>query len=203
MNKHELQSIQKYNRIASDYDNSFDGKFTAKFKQKILDTVLLNDGDRVLDVGCGNGSLIYALKQKADIHAYGIDISPQMIAECRKRYDGIDFKVSNGEQIPFEDNYFDTVIICCVLHHLNNPQSFFTQAHRILKPNGTLIIGEPKFFLLKPFIDYIISPLLKAGDNKLFTHKKLKRLATENGFIIKDIYKKKFMQLLSVSKTAY
>ena len=89
MNKNEKNSMMKYDKIAADYDSSFDGRFTIKFKNKILELIKVSDGDVILDVGCGNGSLIHQISKMGDIAAYGIDVSPNMIAECRKRYSDI------------------------------------------------------------------------------------------------------------------
>ncbi|MCL2697267.1 MAG: class I SAM-dependent methyltransferase [Oscillospiraceae bacterium] len=201
MNKNEKGSIKKYNKLAGDYDLSFDGRFTVKFKRKILDFCNVSDGDAVLDVGCGNGSLINAISKKAKIKAYGIDISPNMIAECRKRCKNIDFQVSGGEVLPFDDNNFNVLIICCVLHHLNNPQKFFMEAHRVLKQGGILIVGEPYFpLVIRKFIDWIIIPIHNAGDNKMFSHKSLKRLFADNGFEIAEIYKKGTVQIIKGRK---
>jgi len=58
MNNNEKHSIEKYNLIAESYDESFDGKFSARYKEKMLELIKVSTGDRVLDVGCGNGSLI-------------------------------------------------------------------------------------------------------------------------------------------------
>ncbi|MCL2518471.1 MAG: class I SAM-dependent methyltransferase, partial [Oscillospiraceae bacterium] len=155
------------------------------------------NGGTVLDVGCGNGSLINSIRQKNKIQAYGVDISPNMIEECRKRYEDIKFEVSSGEKLPFESGYFDTVTICCVLHHLNNPRNFFLEAQRILKTGGSLIIGEPWYpFILRQIANYILLPLIKAGDNKIFSHKTLRQYFTEYGFTITNIYKKGIIQII-------
>ena len=201
MSKYEKQSIKKYDSVAANYDQTMDGRFTAKFKQKMLELCEVSDGDDVLDVGCGNGSLIHAISKKADIQAHGVDISPKMIEECKARYDGIYFEVSNGEILNFEDESLDAVTICCVLHHLDNPQSFMREAHRLLKQGGILLIGEPKFpLIIRKLFDWIISPLMKAGDNKLFSHKRLKRLIIDGGFEIVEIHKKGFMQTIKARK---
>ncbi|MDR0919030.1 MAG: class I SAM-dependent methyltransferase [Oscillospiraceae bacterium] len=202
MNKNEKYSIENYDRIASNYDNTFDGKFTRKFKTEILEIIEPTDGVAILDVGCGNGNLISAIKTKADINAFGIDISSEMIKECKKTYSDINFQVSNGEHIPFEDNFFDYLTICCVLHHLNNPEKFFSEAKRVLKIGGTLIVGEPWIPpVAKPFVDYIFSPLLKAGDNKVFSHKKLKNFLTKNNFSLQYFKRKGIMQIVSGKKS--
>ena len=201
MNVHEKDSIQKYNSIAQSYDTSFDGKFTAKFKTKLLELCQVSYGAVVLDVGCGNGSLINGISEKANLQAYGVDISPNMIDECRKNYPNIKFEVSNGEGLEFEDSTFDLLTICCVLHHLNNPQNFFAEAHRVLKPGGILIVAEPWFpFGLRQFVDGVISPIIKAGDNKIFTHVRLKQLFNTNGFTMAEVYKKGFKQIIQGRK---
>ena len=201
MNKNEKNSIKKYDSIAQSYDVSFDGRFTAGFKVKMLELSEVSDGDRVLDVGCGNGSLINGISRKGKIQAYGVDISPNMIEECRKRYGDIEFVVSTGEGLPFDADSFDMLTICCVLHHLNNPQRFFHEAQRILKPGGKLIVGEPWFpVVARQFVDWVVSPLIKAGDNKVFSHKRLKGLFIGGGFSIAGIYRKGSMQIIKGRK---
>jgi ubiquinone/menaquinone biosynthesis C-methylase UbiE len=202
MNKYEEYSIKKYDSIAWRYDNSPDGRFTAPFKRRMLVMCRVSDGDRVLDVGCGNGSLISALKRKGEIHAYGVDLSPNMIKESRKRYKDIWFEVSNGEKLPFENSSLNTITICCVLHHLNNPRNFFVEAKRVLQTGGTLIVGEPWYpFGLRQLADWVVSPLLKAGDNKIFSHKRLKQFFTDFGFAITETYKKGTMQIVMGEKS--
>ena len=202
MNKNEKNSIRKYDQIAHNYDSSFEGKFTARYQQKILELYEAPDGGHVLDIGCGNGSLLNAIRKKYNVEVYGADISPNMIEECRKRYGSIHFEVSTGEEIGFADETFDVVTICCVLHHLHNPEKFFREARRVLKRGGILIVGEPwNPFPIKQLMDYILSPLLRAGDNKTFTRKRLRRLFEENVFIIlPDSYERDFMQVIKAKK---
>ena len=201
MNKHEKYSVKKYDGIARVYDTAFEGRFTARFISKMLELCKVSDGDMVLDVGCGNGSLINGIRQKGNIKAYGVDLSPNMIEECRKRYSEIEFVVSSGEVLPFDNGVFDTLTICCVLHHLNDPQRFFREAHRVLKPGGTLIVGDPWFpFGIRQLFDWVVSPLLKAGDNKIFGHKRLKGLFTGNGFAVTEIFKQGSMQVVKGRK---
>jgi ubiquinone/menaquinone biosynthesis C-methylase UbiE len=201
MNSNERLSIENYDKIAENYDKTIDGKFTLKFKKKTLEIIKLKNNDNVLDVGCGNGSLIANIDKKFNVNSFGIDISPKMIDICKKKYTGIDFRVSNGESLPFEDDFFDCITICCVLHHLNDANKFFSEAKRIIKPGGTLIVAEPWLPIgVSQLADYVISPLLKAGDNKVFSHKKLKNLFTANKFTLENIYKKGIMQIVTGKK---
>lgn len=201
MNKNEEYSRKNYDKIAESYDDSFDGRFTARFKQKLLESCDVKDGDSVLDVGCGNGSLIHDISGKAAIRAHGIDIAPKMIEVCREKYPDIDFQVTSGENLPFDSEILDMVVICCVLHHLNSPENFFKESRRVLKSGGVLLVGEPWFpIVMRQFADYIVSPLLKAGDNKLFSHKRLKGLFVDNSFSIEEAYKKGTMQIVKARK---
>jgi len=201
MNKHEKYSIKNYNKIAGSYDSSYEGRFTAGFKAKMLDMCTVTDGDMVLDVGCGNGDFIYNISKTGNIKAYGVDLSPNMIEECRSRYSAIEFSVSSGEKLPFNDGIFDMLTICCVLHHLNDPVNFFREAKRVLKQSSILLVGEPWFpFGVRHFFDWIISPILKAGDNKIFSHKRLQKLFINSGFSIVEIYKKGKIQIIKGRK---
>jgi ubiquinone/menaquinone biosynthesis C-methylase UbiE len=202
MNRNEKYSKANYDKIAHNYDDTFDGKFTKSYKAIISAMVTLQNGDCVLDVGCGNGSLIAAISKNAEVKAFGVDLSPKMIDECKKRYPHISFKVSSGELLPFDNNAFDCVTMCCVLHHLHTPETFFVEANRILKPGGTLIIGEPWMpVVIRQITDYIVSPLLRAGDNKLFSHKRFKSLFTANGFTIETVFRKEFKQIIAAKKS--
>ena len=163
----------------------------------ILTSSEIPGGGAALDVGCGSGSLINEIRQKGAIDAYGVDISPNMIEECRKQYPDISFEVSSGEQLPFENDRFELLTICCALHHFNNPRKFFLEAHRVLKAGGILIVAEPWYpFGLKQIADCILLPRLQAGANKLFSHRQLRQMFTGNGFSISGAYRKDDMQLV-------
>ncbi|MDR2699761.1 MAG: class I SAM-dependent methyltransferase [Nitrososphaerota archaeon] len=201
MNKNEKYSIKKYDSIADKYDQTADGRFTAKFKEELLNICAAVNGNTVLDVGCGNGGLIYEISCKAKIQAYGIDLSPNMIKECQKKYKDITFKVSSGEKLDFDDNSFDILTMCCVLHHLHNADNFVKEAKRILKQDGFLVIGEPWFpWGIRQLTDWIVSPLIRAGDNKIFSHQRLQQLVVSNGFEIVKFYKKDFKQIIKARK---
>lgn len=86
MDKKTAQSIKNYNKIASCYDETFDGKFTRGFKTELSKIIHLDSGYRVLDVACGNGALLKLLSDRAKIQAYGVDISENMIKEAQSRH---------------------------------------------------------------------------------------------------------------------
>ncbi|RPI81467.1 MAG: class I SAM-dependent methyltransferase [Chloroflexi bacterium] len=118
----------------------------------MLDQAGLKTGDRVLDVGCGPGSL--TIKAKARVgqagQAVGIDASPEMIAVAKEKAQRagaeVDFRIEVVEKMPFTDQSFDVVISSLMMHHL--PDDLKRQAldeiYRVLKPDGCLMITDFK-----------------------------------------------------------
>lgn len=103
----------------------------------------IKSGSRVLDVGCGEGSLYQRMKShpdNMDIYHYAIDIqkSPNLPSQ-------IDFSHSNLEQakFPFDDNFFDLIYCSHVIEHLASPIALFLECVRCLKKGGSLIIRAP------------------------------------------------------------
>jgi len=107
----------------------------------------LKPGQRVLDVGCGPGSLTIPAARKVGRagHAAGIDASPEMIAvasrKAKKQGLDIDFRVAPVESLPFEDGEFDVVLSSLMLHHLPDDLKAqgLAEILRVLKPGGRLI----------------------------------------------------------------
>lgn len=86
---------------------------------------LAPNGSRILDVGCGDGSLCAILSSKRpDLKLVGIDVLP------RKR-SHIPVTLFDGSQIPFEQNSFDAVLLSDVLHHTDDPVVLLREAWRV------------------------------------------------------------------------
>ncbi len=107
----------------------------------------LQPGERVLDVGCGPGSLTIPAGRKVGRQGKtaGIDASPEMIGvatrKARKEDLEIDFRVAPIEALPFEDAQFDLVLSSLMLHHLPDDVKAqgLAEIIRVLKPGGRLI----------------------------------------------------------------
>jgi SAM-dependent methyltransferase len=83
-------------------------------------------GETVLDVGCETGHLCQYLEQMHGAKATGIDVHDAVTVP-------IDFKLFDGESIPFEDNAFDHVVLSFVLHHVQDPMAFIKECHRVAR----------------------------------------------------------------------
>jgi demethylmenaquinone methyltransferase/2-methoxy-6-polyprenyl-1,4-benzoquinol methylase/phosphoethanolamine N-methyltransferase len=104
-------------------------------------------GEAALDVGCGTGSLAIALKAEvgASGEVRGIDASPEMIAEARRKAEraGVDaaFEVAPIEALPFPDGRFDLVTSSFMLHHLPGDvkRAGLAEVRRVLEPGGRFL----------------------------------------------------------------
>lgn len=132
----ELTSNRKYYSAASKSD---------EYKNSFIENNC--PGKRVLDYCCGDGDLSFLLaKNKANVT--GIDISPTSIENCKREAekrgfgDTTNFLVMDAENLQFEDNSFDFVIVAGVLHHLDISKAY-SQLSKVLKPGGKILCGEP------------------------------------------------------------
>jgi ubiquinone/menaquinone biosynthesis C-methylase UbiE len=106
----------------------------------LFDTHIKRD-DSVLDLGCGNGRFSEFIENKKKY--IGIDNSQELIDIAKKRYPGIDFKKEDALKTSFDNDCFDKIFSVSVLHHLPSHElrfNFLSEANRILKPGGLLII---------------------------------------------------------------
>ena len=105
----------------------------------------------VLDIGCGHGWYPLHLIEKWQLkgHITGIDISSHNITlfqnEIKKRgySEKLSASVANAENLPFPDNTFDIVYSTESLEHIESTDKFFSEAGRVLKSGGKLIITTP------------------------------------------------------------
>ena len=101
-----------------------------------------NSGDRILDLGCGNGRLLQIFND-INVDYVGIDNSEKLIEMAKKEYPDRKFQVADALKLPFPDNYFDKVYSVAVFHHIPSVElrsQFLKEAKRVLKPNGFLIL---------------------------------------------------------------
>jgi len=103
----------------------------------------IKDGDRVLDIGCGNGRFLEVLKNKKITYT-GIDSSKSFIAQAQEMYGDIgSFIHMDALALPFEDSSFDVVVSFGVIHHIPSRKlrkQFLSEAHRVLKKDGLLML---------------------------------------------------------------
>ena len=195
------QSRITYNKIAFEYDTSREGQYTKFHIKELTNTIDLSKGNAVLDVACGNGTLLRELSKKEEIQANGIDISENMIHAAKMRYPNMNFEVMPCYPLEWKDVSIDIITICCAFHHCDNPQGFVNECKRVLKKNGIVYIAEPNFgaiirFLANKFWFFFS----KSGDVRIYSKKELETFFYNCGFKSVQIYRKEKGVFLKAKK---
>lgn len=114
-------------------------------KRRLLDTCPVGAGDQVLDVGCGLGHEVRRLAELVGPRGRvaGIDASPAMITEARRRGAGLTlsstFEIGDACRVPFADNVFDLCRTERVLRYLDRPQAALGEMARVARPGGWVL----------------------------------------------------------------
>ena len=146
----------------------------------------MNAGQRVLDLGCGEGRHAITAYLHADVQVIGLDLSRRDIDIARGRFNdfedrnatgkSLDFIVGSGLTLPFADASFDRVICSEVLEHIHNYQEVLGEIQRVLKPGGLLAVSVPRFG--PEWICWKLSDAyheVEGGHVRIFRRKQLKR----------------------------
>jgi ubiquinone/menaquinone biosynthesis C-methylase UbiE len=105
---------------------------------------LLDPAMVVGDLGCGTGSLAASLAPHVS-HVHAIDASPEMLAAAHARLSDVQnvtITESPLESLPLPDAILDAAIMLLVLHHVAQPVRALTEARRVLKPGGRLLVAD-------------------------------------------------------------
>jgi trans-aconitate methyltransferase len=111
------------------------GRFVANLASEVIDLLDPKPGERILDLGCGDGALteqIVATGAKVT----GVDSSPSMVAAAQARK--LDVRLVNCEALDF-DHEFDTAFSNAALHWMHNQDEVLAGVHRSLKPGGRFV----------------------------------------------------------------
>jgi ubiquinone/menaquinone biosynthesis C-methylase UbiE len=123
-----------------------------ELRQRTINLARLQPGDKVLDVGCGTGTLAIEVQQRvgATGRVVGIDPGGRQIARARakaaRRKLPIDFQIGVIEHLDFPDQTFDVVLSTIMMHHLPDDlkRQGLSEVARVLKPGGRLVIADFK-----------------------------------------------------------
>lgn len=117
------------------------------WRKKFINTLSIKENDKILDVATGTGDVAFTIRKNFNVSITGLDLSKNMldIAERKaKKFDmtDIDFIEGDAEEIPFEDNTFDILVISYGLRNLGNYNKGISEFRRVLKEDGELGILE-------------------------------------------------------------
>jgi SAM-dependent methyltransferase len=102
-------------------------------------------GKDVLEVGCGRGGgAAFVFETVRPRSMTGLDLARRAIDRCRRHYarPGLEFVAGDAENLPFADGAFDAVLSVESSHCYANPSRFWSEAHRVLRPGGRLLLAD-------------------------------------------------------------
>ena len=143
-------------RVSSNYEEQAsaylqcvsNAPFTQHYMEQTRIALDLHQGDRIFDLGCGRG---VDLQEIAEVVApngevYGLDNAVDMVSEANSLHQGIGniiIRLADGEQLPFDDNYFDAGRSIRVLQHVKNLESVLAEMQRVTKTGGKIVVLDP------------------------------------------------------------
>ena len=113
---------------------------------------LVPEGLSILELGCGTGDLLDALRPKRGV---GIDFSSEMVRIARERHPNLEFRTADMEKIEGWEETFDVLIMSDVVGHLMDIEETFRRLHVFCRPDTRIIISYYNFFW---------EPVLKMGE---------------------------------------
>jgi demethylmenaquinone methyltransferase/2-methoxy-6-polyprenyl-1,4-benzoquinol methylase len=141
-----------FSSVASKYDvmNDFMSLGIHRFwKDAMMDWLAPRGGQLLLDVAGGTGDISFRfLKRAGNAHATVLDLTEPMLTEGRKRAETagisgqLDWVVGDAMALPFEDHTFDVYTISFGIRNVTNPKKALTEAYRVLKPGGRIMVLE-------------------------------------------------------------
>jgi ubiquinone/menaquinone biosynthesis C-methylase UbiE len=158
-------------------------------------------GERLLDIGCGNGAYTTALGAGFE-EVYGVDVEPVRVADFRRHVDGdpkFRISVASAEALPLPDDHFDVVTAIEVIEHIVDLERAMGEIHRVLRPGGGFLVSCPnRLFPIEThtftvgkheysargclFLPYLTGLHGRISTARNFTTRELTELATGAGY---------------------
>ena len=148
----------------------------------LSETNLLKPNDKILEIGCGIGSIVSELS-KNGYEIAGTDISTQAIEYGLKKYGDIKLQVQPAEELQFDNNSFDVVLSFDLFEHIAKIDRHISEVHRVLKDDGLYLLQTPNKYSNVIFETmYHKSLKWRRAHPSLHTPGQLKRRFLKHGF---------------------
>jgi len=186
----------------------------ASLTERVIERAHIQDGEHVLDVGCGTATLLIAAKSRSPLaQMVGVDPDERALAIARKKIAQHQVEVevvqAGAEHVHFPSSSFDLVMSTLVFHHLPTEikQRAMQEIFRVLTPGGRFLLadfGKPEGLLLRIF--FALGALVQADEARYIQDNKAGQLPLfleEAGFAVQELPPRyKGIQFLLATKDA-
>ncbi len=199
------QSLNLTNKLNILLENTGDMALKRRAR-KIIETLAPENGDNILEVGCGDGFYLHLLSNIniKSLKLTGIDIDDNALVSARRNLSGKKVKLLKGDvmmRLPFKSNTFDKVVMSEVCEHLPDDIKGLREVRRVLKKDGRLIVTVPNHnypFLWDPInwiLEHLFNTHIKSGfwsglwnqHLRLYKPQEIARSIKKAGFRVEDV----------------
>lgn len=164
-----------FNAIARSYDlnNRVHSLWRDEaWRKRAVIEAAVKPGEEVLDCACGTGDLTQAFAKRTQApRVVGSDFTSGMLDIARYKQERLNEQVAqrieylqaDAQELPFDDQSFDVVSIAFGIRNVQNPAKAINEFHRVLRPNGRLIIlefGQPSFAPMRWFNNFYCGTIM-------------------------------------------
>lgn len=174
----------------------FNSSYSNLIRFDLIDNIKesCNKDLNILEIGCGTGATLLEIKSRyKNANVYGIEINENVCEITKNNCDLIVGNIENME-LPYQNNFFDYIILGDVLEHLNDPWKVLKNIKKYLKNEGVLIASIPNIMhvsvlkeLIKGNFEYTNSGILDKTHLRFFTLREIQKLFESNNFCIKNV----------------
>lgn len=139
---------------------------------------------RLIDIGCGPGAFLCAVHERFPaIQLNALDLSEEMVRETAERLpDTAAVTAGDAENMPLGSGQYPVVTCNMSIHHYPHPQKAVDEMHRILTPDGVLLLNDMDCIAPIRHIANILFPRLPGGDVKMYRRDEIERMLAQAGF---------------------
>lgn len=175
---------KSFDKQAETYNTGKYGAHSRRQYNYILKKISEYKISSLLDVGCGTGEMLRLISERfPKIELTGVDISLNMLDKAKSKIGNMaNLILSDSEKLPFDDNSFELVMCNDSFHHYPSPLNVLSEFHRVLKPEGTLLISDYSIgFPIRQLMNLLIK-YSHDGDVRIYSKKEYLKMLSECSF---------------------